>query len=303
MDFLLMKDIKKTYGSQTVLDEMILSIQRNTIYGLIGKNGSGKTTTIKILLGLSNCNSGRIFINGNEAAVNELTTRMSIGYLSDTPAFYEFMTAREYLRFCGKLLHLDHVALNDRIEYLINLVGLCKVQNNKRIGGYSKGMKQRLGLAQALINSPQFLVCDEPTSALDPVGRKEFLDILVELKKQTTILLSSHSLSDVEAICDNIGILNEGKIKLTGSIKDLRSKFCTGIMQVEFENEEDLKKAKELIDGITKCTVEEDKYIININNNYIYKKVLTILLNNNVYPISFEQKKKTLENLFLEVVK
>lgn len=302
MDFLLMDEIKKTFGSQTVLDKMTLSIKENTLYGLIGRNGAGKTTTMKILLGILNCDSGKIFIKGKETPVHELTAQISIGYLSDTPAFYEYMTAREYLQFCGKLLSLETAVLKDRIEYLLDLVGLGEVSNNKHIAGYSKGMKQRLGLAQALVNSPQFLVCDEPTSALDPVGRKEFLDILVQLKKQTTILLSSHSLSDVEMICDDIGILDEGKIKLAGSINDLRSKFCTGIMQVEFQTEEDLNKAKKLMEGISGYTVEENQYMINISDGSAYKKVLPILFNNNVYPISFAQKKETLESLFLQVI-
>ena len=176
MDMLRIENLHKHFGDKEVLKGLTLTVPEHSIYGFIGKNGAGKTTTMKTVLGLLQADAGEIFVNGEKVVYGQTSTNRYIGYLPDVPEFYSFMTAREYLRFCGGITGMDPVETETRAEELLTLVGLG--DESHRIKGFSRGMKQRLGIAQALLNRPKLLICDEPTSALDPVGRKEILDIL-----------------------------------------------------------------------------------------------------------------------------
>jgi len=216
MDILTITGLEKSFGSQRVLDDLSFSVPEGSIYGFIGKNGSGKTTTMKIILGLLQADAGEISVCGEKVRYGDTRTNRFIGYLPDVPEFYGFMTAKEYLRLCGEITGMPTALIQTKSEELLDLVGLADVK--KRIGTFSRGMKQRLGIAQALLNEPRLLICDEPTSALDPIGRREILDILLKVKERTTVLFSTHVLTDVEAICDRVGILDGGKLVLTGSV-------------------------------------------------------------------------------------
>ena len=183
MDALNISGLYKSFGDKEVLRGLDLAVPEHSIFGFIGKNGSGKTTTMKTVLGLLKADSGEISVCGEKVVYGQTATNKYIGYLPDVPEFYGFMSAKEYLAFCGEISDLDKKDASARIPEVLSLVGL--EGENGKIKGFSRGMKQRLGIAQALLGRPKLLICDEPTSALDPIGRKEILDLLLSLKDQT----------------------------------------------------------------------------------------------------------------------
>ena len=215
------KGRRKGEPDNQVLKDVSFEIEEGQFVCLLGPSGCGKTTTMKIILGLLKSDRGEVFVSGERVKYGQTATNRYIGYLPDVPEFYSFMTAREYLRLCGESLEMGKNDIEKRSDELLTLVGLSK--ENHRIRGFSRGMKQRLGIAQALLGRPKILICDEPTSALDPIGRKEILDILLSSKKQTTVLFSTHILSDVERICTDVAFLNNGKIAMQGAVADLKN--------------------------------------------------------------------------------
>ena len=229
--------LHKRFGDKEVLRGLNLSVPEHSIYGFIGKNGSGKTTTMKTVLGLLKADSGEIFVNGEKVIYGQTNTNRYIGYLPDVPEFYSFMTAKEYLRFCGEITGMSCAEIEERTKELLTLVGL--VDETHRIKGFSRGMKQRLGIAQALLSRPKLLVCDEPTSALDPVGRKEILDILLAIKDQATVLFSTHILSDVERICTDVAFLKDGVVDIRGKLSDIKTGYRSNEYMIETENDSD----------------------------------------------------------------
>jgi ABC-2 type transport system ATP-binding protein len=214
------KNLSKSFGDKEVLRGLSLSVPEHSVFGFIGRNGAGKTTTMKAVLGLLRPDGGEIYVAGERVTYGQTKTNRLIGYLPDVPEFYGFMTAREYLSLCGESIGMKKDEIKQRSNELLSLVGLAGEKH--RVRGYSRGMKQRLGIAQALLARPKLLICDEPTSALDPVGRKEILDILLSVREQTTVIFSTHILSDVERICTDIAFLAEGKIALQGTVSELK---------------------------------------------------------------------------------
>jgi len=223
MEMLQIAGLYKRFGDKKVLSGLDLAVPEHSIFGFIGKNGSGKTTTMKTVLGLLKADAGEILVNGEKVVYGQTSTNQYIGYLPDVPEFYPFMTAPEYLRFCGEISGMKKSENANRCKELLELVGLA--DETHRIKGFSRGMKQRLGIAQALLNRPKLLICDEPTSALDPVGRKEILDILLAVREQTTVLFSTHILSDVERICTDVAFLDNGVIGIQGKLTDIKAKY------------------------------------------------------------------------------
>jgi ABC-2 type transport system ATP-binding protein len=196
-----------------------LSVQPGEVYGLLGPNGCGKSTTLKILLGLVTPNSGRALIFGQDS--REYRSRRDVGFLPENPYFYKFLTAAETLAFYGKICGLSGKILATRIDELIELVGLRDARD-RRVGGFSKGMLQRIGLAQALIQDPGLVVLDEPTAGVDPAGSHQIRDLILDLKKRgKTVLLTSHLLEQVQEICDRVGIMARGEMIREGSLDDL----------------------------------------------------------------------------------
>jgi ABC-2 type transport system ATP-binding protein len=210
------------------------------VYGFIGLNGAGKTTTMKCVLGLLKPDSGEVRVKDKTVVYGENRTNRYIGYLPDVPEFYGFMTPAEYLALCGEVTGMRRDEIRKRSAEMLGLVGLGGV--NKRIKGFSRGMKQRLGIAQALLNSPDLLICDEPTSALDPVGRKEILEVLQAVKERTTVIFSTHILSDVERICDRIAFLHDGVIALEGTLEEVRAKRKSRGVELEFVSAEEAER-------------------------------------------------------------
>lgn len=224
-------NLGKSFKNFKAVDGLSLNVPEGSIYGFLGPNGAGKTTTIKMLTGLSKPTQGDIRICGREVNFGSLKNRKDIGFLPDVPNFYDWMTPAEFLTFTGELFSIDHKVLRERIDSLLDLVGLSGVK--KKIGGFSRGMKQRLGIAQSLINQPKVVFMDEPTSALDPIGRKEVMDIMVKLSGKITVFFSSHILSDIERVCDRVVILDNGRMVLEDSIEQLRHKYAKRIIAVE----------------------------------------------------------------------
>ena len=203
----------------TAVDNLTLSVEPGQVYGLLGPNGSGKSTTMKVLLGLVSPTSGSTQIFGRDSAL--VASHEEVGYLPENPYFYKFLTGEETLRFYGKLCGLRGQALKDRARDLLKLVGLENAAD-RRIGGYSKGMLQRIGMAQALVQEPRLLVLDEPTAGVDPAGSREIRDLILEFKSRgITVLLCSHLLGQVQEICDRVGILHKGRLVREGALESL----------------------------------------------------------------------------------
>ena len=297
MDTLQITNLQKRFGEKEVLKGVSLSVPQHSIFGFIGKNGAGKTTTMKMVLGLLQADEGEIRVNGESVSYGETVTNRYIGYLPDVPEFYSFMTPREYLNFCGEITEMSPDEIKSRSIELLELVGLGN--EKRRIKGFSRGMKQRLGIAQALLNRPKLLICDEPTSALDPVGRKEILDILLSVREQTTVLFSTHILSDVERICTDVAFLDDGVIKMHGKLSEVKSKYRSEEYLVEVDHKADiermLKKFPEIrLIGDQRFCCCEKKYSLHEMLNYISEQKINIS--------KIERMEPTLESLFMEVI-
>lgn len=231
--------LTKRFGSVVALDALDLAVPEGSIVGFLGPNGAGKTTALRILVGLSRATSGQAWVAGHEVTLNSTALQRDIGYLPDQPAFYDWMTAREYLLFVSDLFRIPRKDGRQRCDELLELVDLS-ADAGRRVGGYSRGMKQRLGIAQALINRPTVLLMDEPTSALDPVGRMEVLETLLRLRAQrTTVFLSTHILADAERVCDEIAIIDKGHLLVQATVDELRQRYAIPVFELEFEEQAD----------------------------------------------------------------
>lgn len=207
------------------------------------------------------------------------------------------MTAPEYLSFCGEITGMSRIEIKSRSNELLKLVGLGNEKH--RIKGFSRGMKQRLGIAQALLNRPKLLICDEPTSALDPVGRKEILDILMAVREQTTVLFSTHILSDVERICTDVAFLNDGVVNIQGKLSDIKSQYRTEEYVLETGNEEELKLLMNVFAGLKKSGINTASFR---ENDHTLFDILRFVTDNRIRLLKIERVEPTLETLFMEVV-
>lgn len=231
------KNISKSFAEHKVLNHVSLTVQSGEVYGLIGANGAGKTTLMNIVSQILLPDEGEVFIEGKKLhSMNDLNG--NIGYMLDIPSMFEFMTAYEYFEFLSSPLNKSKEEIKEISDRLLKEVSLSGV-GNKRIKAFSRGMKQRMGIAAALISDPKVILMDEPSSALDPQGRFEVLQIIEKLKKQgKTIVLSTHILNDVEKICDKIGFLVNGTIALEDTLENLLLRFRQDIFVVQAENKE-----------------------------------------------------------------
>jgi len=305
MDTLCIEHLSKSFGTHKVIEDLSFTVPEHAVFGFLGQNGAGKTTTMKMILGLLKPTSGTITVCGEPVRYGQTKTNRYIGYLPDVPEFYGYMKPYEYLKLCGEITGLSVKEIKNKSEELLTLVGLDKA--NKRIGSFSRGMKQRLGIAQALLNEPKLLICDEPTSALDPLGRKEVLDILWQVKGKTTVVFSTHILSDVERICDRIAILHNGELALSGTLSDIKEQHKQNGLLIEFSSRAD----KELFISLPQVasllvTVEQTDTSLIIHSHHIEKTesaVLATLVEKHLLPMKIEVQEPTLESLFMEVVR
>ena len=300
MNMLEINNVTKAFGSNVIVDDISFSVPEGSVFGFIGQNGAGKTTTMKMILGLLTIDKGEIVVAGKKVTYGQNETNKFIGYLPDVPEFYGYMKPKEYLKLCGEITGMPKGDMNERINKLLDMVGLADV--NKRIKGFSRGMKQRLGIAQALLNSPKLLICDEPTSALDPVGRKELLDILSEVKKETTVIFSTHILSDVEKICDNIAFLHNKKIVLNGSLDEIKRLRKGSGVEIEFVNVEDRNKFAKIY-GNDKSDMNSTKLCLENKSNEDVVEIMKLLADNQMPILKLERLEPNLEDMFMEVAK
>jgi ABC-2 type transport system ATP-binding protein len=217
------QNLLKKYNGNTALDRLNFNVETGDIFGFLGPNGAGKTTTIRILTGIIKADSGNVLINGHDVLREPMAVKRIINALPESNGYYEWMTAYEYLEFFSKLY--EEEKSNQKIYELLNDVGLTRKERYP-IRSYSRGMKQRLGIARALINKPKILFLDEPANGLDPKGRRDIHDMLIELNQKhgTTIFLSTHLLDDVERLCKTVAIINYGKIVRTGDLDRIKGK-------------------------------------------------------------------------------
>lgn len=305
MDAIKVEHLSKQFGEHHVINQVSFTVPQHCIFGFLGQNGAGKTTTMKMILGLLKPTAGQIEVFGENVTYGETKTNRYIGYLPDVPEFYHYMTPREYLILCGKMTGMTRQQIKLKSDELLQLVGLSDV--NRKIGGFSRGMKQRLGIAQALLNEPKILICDEPTSALDPVGRKEILDILLKVKEQTTVIFSTHILSDVERICDQIAVLHEGKIVLSGDLSEVKNQYRQDAIRLTLESGEVVQELKSLltsVSGVNRIELEGTEVTIYVDNlKVVSPSLLNLLASHQVMLIKYEILEPTLESLFMEVIK
>lgn len=298
MNIIKITHLKKSFGNHHVITDLNLTIPQNCIYGFLGRNGQGKTTTMKMILGLLKIDHGSITVCNQPVTFGQNKTNQFIGYLPDVPAFYNHLNAKEYLKLCGEITGLNNEEIITRSQKLLALVDL--LDNQQRIGTYSRGMKQRLGIVQALLNKPKVLICDEPTSALDPKGRKEILDILIKVKEETTVLFSTHILSDIERICDHVAIINNGKVVINGQMDELKRNYGRTKLVIQWANQDMLQKA---LPFFTNYTLDHLKMIFDSNNlEQLQLDILTILTKHRLLPQLIEITKPSIEDLFLEAV-
>lgn len=305
MEILLIDGLSKSFGKQKIITNLNLSVPEGTIFGFVGQNGAGKTTTMKMVLGLLRADRGKIQVCGETVTYGRTSSNRHIGYLPDVPEFYNDMRSLEYLMLCGKISGLAKQEIRTRSDELLALVGLG--QETKRIGSFSRGMKQRLGIAQALLSRPQLLICDEPTSALDPLGRKDILDILSDIKEKTTVIFSSHILSDVERICNHVAILDKGSIAVCGKLSDIKTMYGKNSLHLTFANFAEIQlfqscnRVKSLLNNAEKT--ETELFLHGADLNKIQRDVIAALAETRLCPLKMERMEPSLENLYLEVIK
>ena len=230
-------NLTKRYGSLTAVNKLNLKVERNTIHGFLGPNGAGKTTTIKILVGLLKPSEGTAKVFGQEVQVDKADAKLSIGYMPELPKFPKHLKGVELLDIYGRMYGMSRLELKAQIPKLIDLVGL-KGRENDLIGKYSKGMQQRIGIAQALLNSPDLVILDEPSIGLDPVGMVEVRELVKAISKQgMTVFVSSHLLFEVEQICTHVTIINHGEALVSDTLQNVSGMISgPAIMQVEVVN-------------------------------------------------------------------
>ena len=229
-----LRGLTKRFGETLALDHVDLVVPSGVVFGFLGRNGAGKTTTLRILSGLARPTAGTARVLGHDVTRAPDAVRARMGFLPDVPGLYPWMTAREFLHLVGRLFRLDSATVAARSEALLDMAGLAAVTT--RVGSFSRGMKQRLGIAQALMNAPSLLMLDEPTSALDPIGRREVLEMVASLRGRTTVFFSTHILADVERVCDGVAILESGRIVASAGVAELTGRVRSDRVTLEVED-------------------------------------------------------------------
>jgi ABC-2 type transport system ATP-binding protein len=296
------KGLTKFYSSRAkkvlALSEFDLSLEQGTIFGLLGPNGAGKTTLIKILLSITFPTSGQAYVLGHE--LSDYNIKKKIGYLPENHRYPGYLTGGEVLKFFGRLSGLGGVTLDKRIDELLELMKLSKWKKVK-VKTYSKGMMQRLGLGQALINDPELIFLDEPTDGVDPIGRKEIRDILLELKSRSkTIFLNSHLLSEVELITDRVAILNKGTLLREGTVLELTEKEEE--YRLTIETCPASFRMPENFDGLSIAPLKDNSYVIKASDTEQLNSFIDYLRQNDILISGIVKEKSTLEDMFISLI-
>ncbi|MBC1733313.1 ABC transporter ATP-binding protein [Listeria seeligeri] len=299
MEKLKIQGLKKKYNGKLVIKGINLTINNKECVALIGPNGAGKTTIINMIVQILTPDEGQITLDEQDAKL----VREKIGFLPQYPEFYGWMTAVECLRFMGKLSNMEKKDIETRIQEVLLLVGLVD-KAKKKISTYSGGMRQRLGIAQAILHRPELLILDEPVSALDPIGRREIIQLLENLKKEITILFSTHILKDAEEICDRIAIIKEGELVTDKTVTQLLQEESSSVFDVEFIGDSDAWQQiliqNEFIEKIEKIGTVYQVY--STDRKACSEAILKTLLQINGELIRVENRHQNLEEIFMEKV-
>jgi len=290
------RNLTKIYGEQKAIDSISFTVNKSEIVGFLGPNGAGKSTTMKIITGYLRQNGGDVFVCGINVKERPLTTKSKIGYLPEANPLYFDMYVREYLGFVADVHAIDNK--KKKIEEIINTVGLTP-ESKKRVGQLSKGYKQRVGLAASLIHDPEVLVLDEPTTGLDPNQIVEIREVIKNLGENKTVLFSSHILQEVEAICDRVIIISNGKLVADNTLAQLRQQQKSNIIQVAFRENVDAGILKGLKKIISVRKADEQHWEIETNDiTEVKKQLLELALQNNLNIVSLQNETSTLEDVF-----
>jgi ABC-2 type transport system ATP-binding protein len=302
--------LHKRFGEVRALEGLTLEVEPGAVFGFLGPNGAGKTTTIRILAGLARADGGRAWVDGVEVAfraANRHQVARRIGYLPQEPAFYPWMTARELLDYVGRVFGLTASEREARTGELLELVGLEEAAR-RRVGGFSGGMRQRLGLAQALVNRPRVLFLDEPVSSLDPAGRKELLLLIERLRGNCTVFMSTHILADVERVCDTVGIVNRGKLITEAPQAELIARYATPAFEVEAGNGQsgplgawaDGLRASKWVESVV--VVGRTARVLVSDVETARRELLASVVQSGLALTRYEMVRPSLEDVFLKLV-
>ncbi len=299
-------DLTKTYDGTTVVDHLNFHVRENEVFGLLGPNGAGKTTTILMLLGLSEPASGSIHVCGYNPTREPLKVKRIVGYLPEEVGFYENLTAKENLEFIADLNGISPADTSRRVDEVLEMVGLTN-ERDMLTGKFSRGMRQRLGIADVLIKEPKLVILDEPTSGLDPSGINHLLDIIADLPGMgTTVLLSSHQLYQVQRVCHNVAILSKGKLVIEGSIDKLaREALAGGRYIIEVETAE---PSTELVDVLKKINgvsgVEADVNILRVSTDSdLRSEIARTVVDSNVSLVQMKVHEFSLDEIYMRYFK
>ncbi|MDA9145854.1 gliding motility-associated ABC transporter ATP-binding subunit GldA [bacterium] len=289
------KNLFKYYGDQAAVKDITFKVNSGEIVGFLGPNGAGKSTTMKIITGYISASSGKVKVCGMPVTESSLDTRRKIGYLPENNPLYLDMYVKEYLTFVGNIYKVPN--LKERVDEMIEKVGL-EVEQNKKIGQLSKGYRQRVGLAQAIIHDPEVLILDEPTSGLDPNQLLEIRSLIKSIGKKKTVMLSTHIMQEVEAICDRIVIINKGEIVADNTAKDLQSEGGNLTVYAEFEGEVTKSMLKK-IEGVGKIERVTNGWLLESKDNVdLRKRVAKFAQENDFLAITLRVEEKSLEEVF-----
>jgi ABC-2 type transport system ATP-binding protein len=300
--------LSKTYKDIQALKSLDLKVHHNSIFGFLGPNGAGKTTTIKLMLGLTRPTAGSAQIFGMDSVSHSVDIRARIGYLPQEPHFYEYMTARQILRFTAEFFFKGpSKAIEDRVEEMLELVDLS-AKADRPIKTFSGGERQRLGIAQAQVNYPDLLILDEPAASLDPLGRRDVLEVMSKLRKYATIFYSTHILDDVQRVSDTVVILNKGMLVAEGPIEELLagSEGVIYIIHLKGQAEQAQKDIQSLpfVSGVKSNQREEETiWQVSVTDPQAAEdQLLKLLVNGPVTVTEFRRKQYELEDVFMQVV-
>jgi ABC-2 type transport system ATP-binding protein len=289
------KNLFKYYGDQAAVKDISFKVKSGEIVGFLGPNGAGKSTTMKVLTGFITASSGTVKICGLPVTETSLDTRRKIGYLPENNPLYLDMYVKEYLTFVGKIYNVPN--LKDRVAEMIKKVGL-EVEQNKKIGQLSKGYRQRVGLAQAIIHDPEVLILDEPTSGLDPNQLVEIRELIKSIGKEKTVMLSTHIMQEVKAICDRVVIINRGEIVADDTAADLQLEGSNLTVYAEFEGKVSKSMLKK-IEGVGIVEQVKDGWLLESKDNIdLRMNVAKFAQENNVLAITLRVEEKSLEEVF-----
>jgi len=301
------RGLTKRYGDVVALDALDLAVPTGSVFGFLGPNGAGKTTTLRLLTGLGRATAGTAVVVGIEVGRGGTDLARRIGYLDQDPRFYSWMTGRELLTFVGRAYGMGGAALRSRVDEVLETVGLSDAAR-RRIGGYSGGMRQRLGVGQAMLPRPAVLLLDEPVSALDPGGRRDTLELIGRLRGESTVLMSTHILTDVERICDRVAILDHGRLVTEAPMSELLGRHARPILELDPEPGQAAAVATlaaALRAAAWTREVREDHGVLRVIVTDVEQaaaEALPLVVAAGVRLARFERVRPTLEDVFLQLV-